>query len=880
MKIFALTTAFWFFTFNSFSQSTIVNSNIPKVIPNSPTISAINKYGNYTVNLFHGLPEISIPLYEIKVGEISVPISISYHASGIKVNDWGTSVGTGWVLNAGGNVAWNVKDIPDAVGNNSILRDAESVDPANNWNDYYFLKSIDQGCCYDSETDIFSYKLPVGKSGNFILNKKDNLKPILIPKEPIKVEMLVNGSAAHFKLTTDEGIVYNFKDRESMKFTSGSSTQKSDTYLLTNIYTPNKTDSVRFKYIERTGISSREDVNVVSVDDKIEHIVPSLMVCLEGNYSLEPYTSGINSSISNTYTYMANPEKIPSEILFPNGKVVFVQSSENRLDVADFEKKLSEIKIYRNLSNSGYELIKSIKFNQSYFMQGNDLETYRLRLDNIQVKNNNETKYESYSFEYNTNTTLPKRNSKSVDYWGYFNNYSNWNLVPNMDIDFIDGVFGLIHTTRNIGGANRSVNPLVSQAYMIKKINYPTGGYTEFEFENNKYFENGTEKLAGGHRIKQIKSMPYLTGLPILKHYKYGVNENGYGRANFSLDYKYFYDEKEYINLVEFFASNQCYETYIKKRNRQYSSNPLISLVPLDGSPITYEYVTEYSTNTNNGKIGYKFSDTPDEIIYGVSSYPGLVATSSNHISRGLLLEKNNYKSTTNNYILTEKTENNYHSQTILNFVDLSFKWKKRKIYDVLHISDRNPCLSNFQSNYYPDFENGCHNDKYSYAFMNIPFKTGDQKLIETKTTTYDVTDPQKTITSFKRFSYDNNNYLQPTSFEEYNGKNQLIKSEYKYAYHADPSNSVYSTMVHFNKISLPIESKQTNITINKELVKVKTDYGFWYNSSFTAPSSFKKSILSNALETESTINNYDIKGNIIQMIGKDGILISYLYGY
>ena len=60
-----------------------IKTLLPKITASSPEASAIAKYGNYNVNLYSGLPDISIPLYEIKVGEISVPISISYHASGI-----------------------------------------------------------------------------------------------------------------------------------------------------------------------------------------------------------------------------------------------------------------------------------------------------------------------------------------------------------------------------------------------------------------------------------------------------------------------------------------------------------------------------------------------------------------------------------------------------------------------------------------------------------------------------------------------------------------------------------------------------------------------------------------------------------------------------
>lgn len=64
-------------------------SNSPNVsiIPPSPTASALGKYADVPVSLSTGIPQISVPVYTIQSNGLQVPVSLSYHAGGIKVED-------------------------------------------------------------------------------------------------------------------------------------------------------------------------------------------------------------------------------------------------------------------------------------------------------------------------------------------------------------------------------------------------------------------------------------------------------------------------------------------------------------------------------------------------------------------------------------------------------------------------------------------------------------------------------------------------------------------------------------------------------------------------------------------------------------------------
>ena|SRR5450432_1323150 len=85
----------------------------PKIVPPSPDAAALGKYGQIPVDKSTGIPDISVPLYEIKTPRFSLPISLSYHASGIKLDEISSWTGCGWVLNAGGVISRSIVGFPD-----------------------------------------------------------------------------------------------------------------------------------------------------------------------------------------------------------------------------------------------------------------------------------------------------------------------------------------------------------------------------------------------------------------------------------------------------------------------------------------------------------------------------------------------------------------------------------------------------------------------------------------------------------------------------------------------------------------------------------------------------------------------------------------------
>src|SRR3569833_655885 len=152
-----------------------MGTEVVKAIPPSADAAALGKFGRVPVSYFTGVPNISIPIYTIKSGELSLPISLNYLSGGIKVEEKASSVGLGWAFNAGGAITRTVRGIADEDLNGYL-------DPAQYVKNAYaafhgqtstmtsdqagkMLNNFVAGT-YDGEADIFSINFG-GYSGQF-----------------------------------------------------------------------------------------------------------------------------------------------------------------------------------------------------------------------------------------------------------------------------------------------------------------------------------------------------------------------------------------------------------------------------------------------------------------------------------------------------------------------------------------------------------------------------------------------------------------------------------------------------------------------------------------------------------------------------------------
>src|SRR5579871_1126609 len=103
-----LSAALFMLTYCSFAQMGDSSVHIA-----SPNATALAKVTDIPVSFHTGVPNIDIPIYTVHEGPLTMPVSLSYHASGIKVMEQSSWVGAGWSLNAGGVITRAVRGLPD-----------------------------------------------------------------------------------------------------------------------------------------------------------------------------------------------------------------------------------------------------------------------------------------------------------------------------------------------------------------------------------------------------------------------------------------------------------------------------------------------------------------------------------------------------------------------------------------------------------------------------------------------------------------------------------------------------------------------------------------------------------------------------------------------
>jgi len=495
-------------------QSSDLKDFTPTTFPSTPNAVQLEKYVDQKVQLSSGLPDISIPIYTIQQGNISIPISLSYYAGGIKVEQEATNVGLGWTLNAGGMISRTMNSIPDDFKYGDYggymytiyTQDALYVlePPA----DEFILQSDNdlpttielyrKTKQFDDEADLFHYTLPNG-GGKLAYNQSEAMF-IQMPLSLNKVEPQtnnVNGMIEQWIITEPNGNKYYFGYNEQREIYNQMAIKTRGMYY---------------------PISDMPSYYTTWYLSKIEDILGNEVI-FEYGKNLNVYKFSRNSrtgnggqdgaSMDETYTTTRFDEIYLYKIRFKGGYVKFENSAELRLDLNN-SKRLSSIKVFsdkstpsedddvliRNFSLGNNNYFNGIQTNGQYYgdtASDNDVQKKRLKLDYIEEIIPNSTN-KKYSFEYNE-IPLPQKFSYAQDYWGGYNG-KNENVTLYPEIVYINPYSKNLETFIGNGNkADRAVDSAFTEASTLTKIIYPTKGYTQYKYEPNtasnlKYIEN------------------------------------------------------------------------------------------------------------------------------------------------------------------------------------------------------------------------------------------------------------------------------------------------------------------------------------------------------------------------------------------------------
>ncbi|GAA0557246.1 hypothetical protein [Chitinophaga japonensis] len=444
----------------AFSQQTSPNILSKLVVP-APTSAEIAKYTDIPVSLYTGTPGISVPLYEINTGFLTLPLTLSYHASGIRVNENASSVGLGWTINAGGAITRSVLGMPD----DGSYQDIGGLDwigggfDLNDPDDYRLLPTLYENTI-DGVPDLYMYNFN-GYNGRFI--EADQIRQL--PQTNVSITKGMGNQ--EWTIVTENGTIYTFAAREISQNKSGTSASSSTSaWYLTKILAPNRNDSIVFTYI-----SASYEVEIGT------------------NFSMDLWQTGAGyiehgGSSRTTYVSRVIEGKQLTRIEFNGGSVDFDVTLNVRQDLG------APLVRGMTVTNKEGKIIKSISFQHDYFNSDKtDAKSKRLKLTDVLIYpagTTDATRAEKYSFSYNT-TPLPSRGSFSQDHWGYYNNANNSTLIPTWTNCHDNFESCLLCATRpytyTFKGANREPKAQYVKAGILEKITYPTGGYTTFEYE-------------------------------------------------------------------------------------------------------------------------------------------------------------------------------------------------------------------------------------------------------------------------------------------------------------------------------------------------------------------------------------------------------------
>lgn len=440
--------------------------NVSTFLPDSPTVSSLGKYIDFPISLYTGQAEVSIPIYNLTVNDINLPISLKYHTGGVKVEDIASSVGLNWSLIANGTIIRQINGAADGP-NNPFFYEQPPYDLDHST--FLHHKSAYSGSL-NTEHDYYYFSAG-SYSGKYVIDFLNNSTPVLFPHQDIKVRNAYDANTP-IKITTPDGLIYTYGATESNRTfisctgnprnSTGNPDRDITTWFLTRIDSQTTDAFVEFDY-ESTYLEYKQNGS----QTKYKNIISS---------KIDSDCEITNRIYSNRLIAIESSD---------GQKIDFIKGSL-RADLKD-DYLLSQITITNNQSS----LSKQFKLIHKY-LDGSVLrdindydpnnipnwqrEKLRLVLTGVQESGNDNSTLPPYSFEYNiTDNGLPSRRSFSQDHWGYFNGANNNTLVP-----------PIVFQGYLLPGADRRPSLVSAINGTLSKINFPTGGSKSFIYELNE----------------------------------------------------------------------------------------------------------------------------------------------------------------------------------------------------------------------------------------------------------------------------------------------------------------------------------------------------------------------------------------------------------
>lgn len=828
------------------------------VIPPSPTSSVYRQFTGYVPDIHTGSVNIPLPLYEIKLGSYTIPLSLQYFTSGIKVDATPYPVGYGWIFSPGLRLTRTVMGRPDV----NYKMDIEDSD------DFEYLRramynalkgeygTLQDSSMRDTQYDIFTVHLPSGSS-SFILKNNGTAYQAESTNNLLKIELL-DTNLRGFKVTDDRGVIYYFGDIETSNnitpLREYTDYQYVTGWMLRKIVLPGTGNEINFTWgsYYHSGISfgTTLGANILKdwKSDAFDYQGSDQSPTYEAAQDVGLLTGGWN------YQKISHIQSIT----FPSGRVAFSYSGGSNPLITDISVYNINETLIRNITLT-YGTNLSAGLLQSVYITGEG----------------------TYSFIYNSHRF---ENYYAQDYWGYYNGKNNQSLPPQLNLKVYNGQYGSTNYY-TYGYADRSIDTTAMKANILTKIKYPTGGHTEFEYEPHEF--TGTAPTTsglgaayrfalykgGGLRVRKMTSTDPNTGISIVKRYKYGNGENGKGNIMFEPTLDTFVDE--FYAYDSFSAGALTPQvTGANFRLLFVNTHSYCEQYNINSPNVWYDTVTEY--NGDESKTIYTYSQiVPQDIFasnYVVDFAHRSIFSYRNIFSKGILLtNKKEYKKSSSGYSLLRETIFDYNAVE-----------ETTKMIESMFV---NRTEVNIMSNG-PDFDftTGGHVIIPDGSSTVTPVATYERNPYTIRfyyeelqsITTSEYTD-EGTLTRVEKYYY--SNYLLRNKIN-ITSKGDTITTIYSYPMdYANVSGSQQPVLQAMFALNMNVEPFKSEETLNGSSMTTINEYSLFSGSNLYLPvrNYFKKGSGSLVCQNE---YDYDTKGNIRSITSLGEHKKSYLWSY
>lgn len=538
---------------------------MPSVVPPAPEAASLGKYTDMPVNYSSGLPQISIPMFTASSRDISVPVSLSYHAGGIRVEEIASREGLGWNLQAGGSITRTVRGIADD-GSKGWLDPERSVDDfeaASTNNKYIYITEAIAGD-NDFEPDVFNFSYP-GGGGKFFFDENGDI--ITIPNTEHKITYTMGGTLggiASFVVTNTSGYKYYYGDYGGIAARDSTGTTQSFTDDGSTGGVTAPSDKARNQYSSWYLLAIQSPVSDAIITFTYDYQTTKSLT--RGSQTrMYDFTSEETCSppmgLRTSYMLSENRETVLSKITFENGSIHFLYDTTERTDL-EGGYALDKVLLRSDVGDT----LKTFDLVQDYWTSTDhagttspfaafiDKEhlTKRLYLKKVIETGENNTDPKEYLFDYEDASGMPNRFSFAQDVWGFFNGqYGNTSLIPTFIDPDTTSVTPTNETLLVVDGAKRRSDTESSKVYSLKSITYPTGGSAEFTYESNGVF---------------IPKVDTIFARPLFETTPYEINEDTlvnytYTSPNYSSEIQFDIDSTHLGGRVRFnYTLDGCYQ--------------------------------------------------------------------------------------------------------------------------------------------------------------------------------------------------------------------------------------------------------------------------------------------------------------------------------